>query len=105
MNRYTWRTGILEIVMILAGIAFLFPIYMLVNLSLKAPGDPSSTLAPPAEPTFQNFIDAWQQGGLGNAMVNSAIVTVFTLLFIVVFSASAAYPLSRLGSRWSNWTY
>lgn len=105
MHRYTWRTGILEVVMILAGIAFLFPIYMLVNLALKPPGDPSSTLAPPANPTFQNFIDAWNQGALGNALVNSAIVTVFTLLFIVIFSAAAAYPLSRLGTRWSKWTY
>lgn len=105
MKRYTWRTGILEAVMILVGLLFMFPIYVLVSLSLKAPGDQSSTLAPPLEPTFQNFIDAWEQGGLGGALINSAIVTGSIVLFTVIFSAAAAYPLSRLGARWSKITY
>lgn len=105
MFRYTWKTGILEAVMILVGIVFLFPIYVLVNLALKAPGDQSATLAPPAQPTFDNFVNAWQQGGLGMALINSAIVTVVTIALIVVFAAAAAYPLSRVGAGWSKWTY
>ncbi|MHA6513252.1 carbohydrate ABC transporter permease [Tessaracoccus sp. Z1128] len=105
MYRYTWRTAILEVVMILVGVVFLFPIYVLVILALKAPEDQSATLAPPAQPTLQNFVDAWQQGALGNALLNSAIVTIITIAFIVIFSASAAYPLSRLGARWSRLTY
>lgn len=105
MNRYTWRTGILEIVMILVGLLFIFPIYVLVTLSLKAPGDQSAALAPPSRPTLQNFIDAWQQGGFGEALINSTIVTVITVALTVVLAASAAYPLSRLGSRWSKLTF
>jgi raffinose/stachyose/melibiose transport system permease protein len=105
MNRYTWRTATLEVVMILVGLLFLLPIYVLVVLSLKAPGDQSSTLALPLQPTLQNFFDAWQQGGLGGALMNSMIVTVITVALTVVFSAAAAYPLSRLGARWSRFTY
>lgn len=105
MFRYTWRTAILEIVMILVGLAFLFPVYVLVILSLKAPGDQSATLALPLQPTIQNFIDAWTQGGLGGALINSTIVTATTVAFTVVFAATAAYPLSRLVARWSKFTY
>jgi raffinose/stachyose/melibiose transport system permease protein len=105
MKKYTWRTGVLEIGMILVGLLFLIPIYVLVNLAFKAPGDQSSTLALPQQPTFQNFIDAWEQGGLGGALLNSAIVTGSIVLLTVVFSAAAAYPLSRLGARWSKITY
>jgi raffinose/stachyose/melibiose transport system permease protein len=105
MNRYTWRTAILEGSMILVGLLFLFPIYVLVILSLKAPGDQSAKLAPPLQPTLQNFSDAWQQGGLGGALMNSFIVTVVTVAFTVVLAAAAAYPLSRLGARWSRFTY
>ena len=105
MFRYTWRTGVLEFVMVLVGLLFLFPIYVLVILSLKAPGDQSSTLALPEQPTFQNFVDAWQQGGLGGALVNSTIVTGVTVALTVVLAAAAAYPLSRLGARWSRFTY
>ncbi|GAA2971429.1 raffinose/stachyose/melibiose transport system permease protein [Microbacterium terrae] len=105
MKKYTWRTGVLEVGTILVAVLFLIPIYILVNLSFKAPGDQSSTFALPQEPTFQNYIDAWAQGGLGNALINSAIVTGAIVLFTVIFAAAAAYPLSRLGARWSKLTY
>ncbi|MGC5170662.1 carbohydrate ABC transporter permease [Microbacterium sp. DT81.1] len=105
MKKYTWRTGVLEVGTILIGVLFLIPIYVLVNLSLKAPGDQSATLALPQQPTFQNYIDAWEQGGLGTALINSAIVTGFIVVLTVVFAAAAAYPLSRLGARWSKITY
>jgi raffinose/stachyose/melibiose transport system permease protein len=105
MTRYTWRTGILEGAMILVGLIFLFPIYVLFTLALKPPGDQSAALALPSNPTFTNFADAWQVGNLGAALLNSFIVTVATIALIVVFSAAAAYPLSRLGARWSNLAY
>lgn len=105
MYRYSWKTAILEAVMVLTGLLFLFPVYMLVNLALKLPGDQSSTLAPPTQLTFQNFVDAWNEGGLGGGLINSFIVTVVTITFIVVLAASAAYPLSRVGARWSTLTY
>ncbi|WP_342373085.1 carbohydrate ABC transporter permease [Propioniciclava soli] len=105
MYRYTWRTAILEAVMILTALIFLFPIYVLFSLAFKAPGDPSSLIAPPAQPTFANFIDAWNQGGLGGGLVNSFIVTSITVVLVVIISAAAAYPLSRAGARWSNVAY
>lgn len=105
MYRYTWKTGVLEAVMIVVAIIFLFPVYVLVNLALKSPNDQGSTLSPPSPVTLQNFTDAWSQGGLAGGLVNSAIVTTVTVLAVVVFAASAAYPLSRIGSLWSTTTY
>ncbi|MFU8946203.1 carbohydrate ABC transporter permease [Mycetocola zhadangensis] len=105
MFRYTWRTAILEVVMICVGLIFLFPIYVLVSLAFKATGDQSSTLAPPLQPTFDNFVQAWEQGNLDAALLNSAIVTVISVAIVVVLAASAAYPLSRVGARWSKLTY
>ncbi len=61
MFRYTWRTGVLEAVMIVVGLLFLFPVYVLFNLAFKSTRDQSSTLALPAQPTLANFADAWQQ--------------------------------------------
>ena len=105
MYRYTWRTGVLEAVMIAVALAFLFPVYVLVIFAFKPAGDQSGSLVPTQNPTFENFVEAWQQGGLGGALVNSAIVTVITITFIVIFSAAAAYPLSRVGAQWSKITY
>ena len=46
MNRYRLRTFGLELVMVGVAAAFFFPIYVLINISLKRPGDQSSPLAP-----------------------------------------------------------
>ncbi|MCU1410466.1 MAG: Raffinose/stachyose/melibiose transport system permease protein [Rhodoglobus sp.] len=102
MNRYTARTGTLEGVMILVGILFLFPIYILVNLSVRPLDDLSSPLAPTTNPTFDNFVNAWNQAGLGGALINSAIITVVSVALIVLLSSSAAYALARATARWST---
>lgn len=105
MHKYTWRTGILEAVMVLVGLIFMFPLYILVTLAFKAPGDQANALLPTLEPTFANFTQAWDTGGLGGALLNSAWVTIISVTAIVLMSAAAAYPLSRVGARWSKFTY
>ncbi len=107
MNRYTWRTLSLEIVMMVVAIIFAFPLYILVNLALSSPNSAQTPLIPTAAPTLDNFVRAWQEAGLGSAILNSAIVTVLSVVIIVVISSMAAYPLSRVTSRLSTlafWT-
>ena len=101
MKRYSAGTGALEGVMILIALAFLFPIYILVNLSLRPVTDLSSPLAPTHDVTFDNFAQAWVQAGIGGAIVNSAIVTISSVLLIVVFSSLAAYGIVRATAKWS----
>ncbi|MGA5762001.1 carbohydrate ABC transporter permease [Nonomuraea bangladeshensis] len=105
MKRYTARTALLETVMIAAGAVFAFPLYVLVNLSVRRPADPASPVALTMSPTLANYADAWQAAGLGAALANSAIVTLASLVVIVIVSAMAAYPLARVTSRWSRWTF
>lgn len=105
MHKYTWRTGVLEAVMIAVALIFLIPIYLLVVLSLKKPSDQGFPFALPAAPTFDNFVVAWNVGNLGSALMNSAFITVVTVTLVVVFASSAAYALVRVTSRWSNLVY
>ncbi|MFD0473475.1 hypothetical protein ACFQ0B_38365 [Nonomuraea thailandensis] len=60
------RTFVLEIVMIVVAVAFLFPVYTLISLALKDPGQIArSPLAPPNPPTLDNFTSAWSAAALG----------------------------------------
>jgi raffinose/stachyose/melibiose transport system permease protein len=102
MKRYGLRTGGLEVVMVLVALAFLFPIYILVNLAIRPETDLSSPLAPTIDPTFANFGTAWVQAGLGGAIVNSAIITIVSVVLIVAFSSLAAYGIVRATSRWGS---
>jgi raffinose/stachyose/melibiose transport system permease protein len=102
MNRYTLRTGLTEGVMIVVALIFLFPIYILVNLAVRPVSDLSSPVLPTTSPTFDNFANAWQQASLGGAIVNSAIITVSSVLIIVFLASMAAYPIARITARWSS---
>ena len=105
MNRYTALTFLREVVMVAVAAVMVFPLYVLVNLSLRDPRDGSSVIAPTTSPTLGNYADAWQKAGLGGAVVNSVVVTALSVLFIVVVSAMAAYPLARVTARWSRWFF
>jgi raffinose/stachyose/melibiose transport system permease protein len=102
VRRYSWRTGALEIVMLIIALIFLLPIYILINLAIRPAEDLSSPLRPTTDPTLSNFGDAWNQSGMGGAITNSIIVTVVSVVLIVALSAMAAYPLARLTAKWST---
>lgn len=101
MKRYTWRTGVLEIVMIAVGVIFMLPLYVLINLSFKKEGDLSQPLTPGA-PTFENYVNAWNDANLGSAILYTATITVVSVTLLVFLSALAAYPIARATSRWGS---
>jgi raffinose/stachyose/melibiose transport system permease protein len=102
MSRYRWRTFGLELVMLAVALVVGFPIYVLINLAVRAPSDTSSPIRPTSAPTLSNFSQAWEQGALGGALLNSALVTVLSVAIVLAISALAAYPLARATARWSR---
>jgi raffinose/stachyose/melibiose transport system permease protein len=91
--------------MIVAGVLYAFPIYILINISLRPANDPSSPIALPQSVTFDHYVDAWNSAGLGQAIGNSLFVTVASLVIIIAFSSTAAYALVRVTSRWSTFMF
>lgn len=107
MHRYTKATFTREAFLFAIMGIFIFPLYILVNMSLRDAKDTSSPLLPPTSPTLENFATAWEKAGLGPALLNSAIVTVVSVAAIVVVSSMASYALVRVTSRLSSalfWT-
>ncbi|GAA2110671.1 carbohydrate ABC transporter permease [Actinomadura alba] len=105
MNRYGPRTLVREIAMIAVTAVVAFPLYLLVNLSLRDPRDGSSAIVPTMSPTLRNYADAWREAGLAGAIVNSVVVTALSVAIIVAVSVMAAYPLARVTARWSRWSF
>ena len=104
--RYGRTTFGLELVMILVGVAFLFPVYVLFTLSLKTKGQiANEPLALPHPATLDNFSSAWSNGSLGAALFNSAAITLISLLLLIVLGSTAAYFLARRMSRLSYGLY
>ena len=102
MNRYRWRTFALELAMVAVAAVIGFPVYVLVNLAIRAPSDNSSPIRPTTSPTLDNFTQAWQEGALGGALVNSVLVTTASVVVVLAVSSLAAYPIARATARWSR---
>lgn len=105
INRYTSRTLILEVALWVLAALLVAPLAALVNMSLKAPRNPSGAFEISGDYSVTNYVRAWQEGRLGAAAGNSVVVAVVSVTVILVVSALAAYPLARLGSRWSRGTF
>lgn len=98
--RYGLRTFGLELVMIAVAVAFLFPVYALVTLSLKDPRQiAASPLSPPTAPTFANFGNAWESASFATALLNSTIITVVSVLILIAIGSFAAYFIARWQTR------
>ncbi len=103
---YRPRTFILELVMVATAVAFLFPVYALVTLAFKDPGQiANAPLSPPNPPSVDSFGTAWQSASLGSALLNSTLITVTSVLALIVLGSLAAYFLARRASRLSYSLY
>ena len=83
-------------------IIYLLPIYVVVFTSLKPMTDHTSRLLPPMELHWENYIRAFQNSNILNAIKNSFIITVGTVMIVVVVGCLAAYPMARNRNRLSK---
>jgi raffinose/stachyose/melibiose transport system permease protein len=104
--RYGTKTFGLELGMIAVALLFLFPIYVLFNLSLKSSSEISSgALGLPSSVKFDNYSQAWNGAHMFAALVNSTIITVVSLVALIVVGSTASYYLARKQSRLSYGLY
>ncbi len=65
----------------------------------------SNPLGWPQQFHWENFVNAWQQANLGQAFLNSIIITVSSVIGIILIGAAAAYPLARRSGKSYNIIY
>lgn len=111
-SRYTAWTALREVSLWVSAIPVLFPIYLLVSLSLKTPDDAAaaSRVGIPTSPTVSNYSSAWSEAGTGSvsfaqAAFNSCLITIIVVLLVVAVGAPAGYVLARRMSRLARWMF
>lgn len=98
----SWWKYVLAIFLI---VIYLFPIYVLVVMSLKERTDFSSRLLPPTYLYLDNFTKVIENGQFFSAVKNTLIISTVTVFSEVVFGCAAAYPLSRNRDKFNNVIY
>ncbi len=87
--------------MILTGISFLFPMYWMLNISFKTKSEVyDNPFGLPKEWVFNNYADALDKFNFLRYLSNSLIYSVGTILITVFFGSMLAYCISRMD--WKN---
>jgi raffinose/stachyose/melibiose transport system permease protein len=106
--RYTKRTLVIEILMILATLVLLLPFWILLITAFKTGDEVLTTpaIAPSTHPTLSNFTalfsDQTGQGNIFQPLLSSVLITVGSIVGLVALGSLAAYVFARSTRRWSN---
>jgi raffinose/stachyose/melibiose transport system permease protein len=99
-RRYGLGAFALEMAMVALAAAFAFPIYILVTLAFKSQRTwRDHPLALPEELYLGNFMRAWSQADLGDALIASIAVVAGSLLVLVALGSAGAYFVARCWPR------
>ena len=78
---------------------YLFPFYIIINVSLKSFADTTSRIQFPNPIYWENFRKVIEAGDIFVGIKNSMIITVFVLLVEIILGCMAAYALARNQSK------
>ncbi|MBO7673370.1 MAG: carbohydrate ABC transporter permease [Atopobiaceae bacterium] len=99
------RTVLTYVLLTLWGLIVLFPFYWMVLTSIKSYGSYNAEYVPQfyaAEPTMQNYVDAFTAVPLARYFLNTVIFTSVTTALALVVIVLAAFAFSRLEFRGKN---
>ncbi len=102
VQRYTWKTLLLEIAMLLGALITLFPIALVFLNSVKDNREITMNLfSLPTEWHLENFTVAWDRMHYGTAFINTVIVTVSSVAGIILCASMASYKIVRVKCAFS----
>jgi raffinose/stachyose/melibiose transport system permease protein len=106
IDRYTWRTSILEVALWILALAFFgFPLYILIIVALTEPNKLSLSFDFPSHIYWGNFSTAWVDGNIPQAFMTSVCITAASTFLVVLFSATASFVIARITRWWSKWVF
>lgn len=105
-TKYKLERIVSSTMMLLLSTIVVIPILIMVLGSFKTPAEAQLfNIALPTEWRFDNYIYVVKVGGIGRALINSFVVTTFSVLICVLSSAFASFIIARKGTKFSSALY
>ncbi|WP_020013462.1 carbohydrate ABC transporter permease [Promicromonospora sukumoe] len=87
---------LLTALLAIGSLTIAIPLYFTVVTALKSPSELRGNLwAPPQDPAWSNFSDAIETTGFFQALGNSLLVTVLSIVLVVVTNSLVGYAIAR----------
>ena len=99
------RSAVTYVLLVFWSLIVLFPFYWMILTSVKSYSSYNSEYIPKlftANPTLQNYVDAFTTVSLGRYFLNTLIFTVVTTALMMVVTVFAAFAFARLKFRGKN---
>lgn len=101
--RRVLSASIIYVLLIAAFILFVFPFFLLITNSFKSNGEIlESPFALPSQFQFSHFGEVIDKMNFLVTFKNTALISVLSVAFILLFSAMAAYQLVRRAGKFNN---
>ncbi|RJO63441.1 MAG: carbohydrate ABC transporter permease [Candidatus Omnitrophota bacterium] len=95
--------ALIHVLLISVAITCIFPLIWMISSSLKTQETIfSDTSLIPVKMHFENYVQAWKEGGFGRYFLNSIFYTVSVVIGIILVSSLAAYAFARFKFPGSN---
>lgn len=103
-NKKIVKSTLVKIFIFILVIVETYPIFWMLTAALKKPAEFVSkpAYAFPDGFYFQNFVDAWTRGNMGLFFKNSVINTFVALIFIVIFSMTIGFAVTKMEWKLKN---
>lgn len=92
------KSILIKIFIIVLVLIETYPIFWMITAALKKPSEfvTKAAYALPDGLYLQNFVDAWTRGNMGLFFKNSLINTFVSLVFIVIFSMTIGFAVTKM---------
>jgi len=101
-----WGQAVIYLILTVGAIIMILPLVNMVPMSFKSMSEMgSSPIGIPQNWQTDNYTTAWQEGNLGQYLLNSGIVSVASVFFVMLLSSLVAYVLARFEFRGNTMIY
>lgn len=104
---YTKGTLIVQIIMTIAAILFIAPLFIILNYSFKGKRELylSSPLALPESLNFDNYAAAFKKLNLGTTFMNTLFYTAISVLILALLCGMTAWAIARCNRKFFKFAY
>lgn len=104
---YTKKTFGVQIIMTVAAIAFIAPIFIILNYSFKGKRELylSSPLSLPESFNLENYVKAFDKLNLATTFTNTFIYTAISVLILAILCGTTAWAIARCSHKFFKFCY
>ena len=85
--------------LLLAFVVAAYPVFWMITTGVKGPAEAADWWRLPHSIRWRNFVEVWGAGQFLTYFLNSAVVTVASVVLTVAFAAPAGYAIAKLVFR------